>query len=167
MVQHNCGFSDSSPSDFWMMSCWSFPWKVVTAGILEENQYLHLFLLKTYISLYKVVKCCGFFCQFGYTSHSRYHPLNEELIKAVPAQQQKNPDFWRRVKENSSFLLKSPALRTDCYEVIWSCLLLGLDEWYLGMVVMFCFTIGVLRSTSQSFCGVEPVPEEPCWCVMV
>jgi len=75
--------------------------------------------LKTYISLYEVVECCGFFCLFGYTSHSRYHPLNKELIKAVPGQQQKNLDFWRRMKQNSSFLLKSPALRQSVTK--WCC----------------------------------------------
>lgn len=62
---------------------------MVTAGSFKKNALI----LKIYMSLSKVVNCCGFFCQFGYTSHFRYHPLNEELIKAVPGQQQKNPDF--------------------------------------------------------------------------
>lgn len=39
---------------------------VLPAGILEENQYLHSFLLNTNISLFEVVKCCGFFCWFAF-----------------------------------------------------------------------------------------------------
>lgn len=43
-------------------------------------------------------------------------------------------------------------------------LLLGLDQWHWWMGIMFHFNFGVLRNTSHSLCGREPMPGEPCRC---
>lgn len=46
-----------------------------------------------------------------------YHQLNEELVKAVPTWQQKNLDFWRRMKQMSVFLLESLALTQNVIKI--------------------------------------------------
>lgn len=106
------------------------------------------------------------------TSHSTCHPLKEVLVKVVPVQQQKNLDFWRRMRMRQNLHLallwraSQPNMKFP--------LLLVLDKWYLCMTKMFRFTFRVLRSTSQASYGREPVPGEQCrvslrgclmWCI--
>lgn len=133
-------------------------------GILEENQYLHPLLLKTNIGLYEVVRCCGFFCQFALQVILRVSHWKTYLLKLYLCNSKRILIFGEEWDKTFIFLSSEEPPRLIWSHSVLFPLLLVLDKWYLWMVIMFHFTLGVGGSTSQSSCEREPVPGEQCGC---
>lgn len=172
MVQHSCGFRDSSPAEFRMMSCWSFPLQGCHCWDLGGKSIRPL-PLKTYIRLCKVVKCSGFFVSLVI----RVIPGIVHWMKNSVKLYLRNSGriwgllvwwfffFWEEwSKTLSSFLLESPALRqtvTKSYCPVCFVTRLGQMVFVNGCNVSFHLWNS---KKHQSVCGRGPVPGEQCRC---
>lgn len=161
MVQPSCGFRDSSPAEFWMMSCWSFSLQGCHCWDLRGKSICPL-PLKTYIRLCKVVKRSGFFVGLviqvipgiihWMKNSLKLYLHNSRRILGVLG------GFFLEKNEAtlSSSVLESPALRQTVMKSYCAvCFVTRLGQMVLWMVVSFRFTFGILRSTRQSVGGAQ------------
>lgn len=135
MVQPSCGFRDSSPAEFWMMSCWSFSLQGCHCWDLRGKSICPL-PLKTYIRLCKVVKRSGFFVSLVIQVipgiiHWMKNSLKLYLHNSRRILGVSGGFFWRRMKQLSLPLYwrAQPLGRLLWSHTALFALLLGLGKW--------------------------------------